>query len=270
MIAHLINTDVGRRGVLRLYLEYRRDNFNFLQKSARLLLDNCERTLIITGFGVPPHFIPETDGPPGALAIYRAVEALGGRAEILTYPEVEKAMEPLHVEFVRKPEPEDYSLVVAVETPGRAEDGKYYSMSGVEVKREGFDEKVMNARDAGIPTIGIGDGGNEVGMGNIHGLIKRHIPHGERIASTVEVDGLVLSAVSNWGAYGLVAEASVETGKNLLRDWNEGAVVQLLTKGGLIDGVTKRREPSVDGIDLKVHEAIVELLKAILDESLGG
>ncbi len=270
MIAHIINTDVGRRGTLPIYLEYRKRNFNFLRKSARLLLDNCERTLIITGFGVPPSFIPETDGPPGALAIYRAIETLGGRAEILTYPEVEKAMKPFHVRFSRKPEPEDYSLVVAVETPGRAEDGKYYSMSGIEVKRDGFDGKILGARNAGIPTIGIGDGGNEVGMGNIRDLIKRHIPHGEKIASTVEVEELVLSAVSNWGAYGLIAEASLEAGKNLLGDWNERAVVQLLTKGGLIDGVTKRRKPSVDGIDLRIHEAIVELLKMILDESLGG
>ncbi|MBP1912127.1 hypothetical protein J2747_001420 [Thermococcus stetteri] len=29
MIAHLINTDVGNRGVLRVYLDYRRENPNF-------------------------------------------------------------------------------------------------------------------------------------------------------------------------------------------------------------------------------------------------
>ncbi len=269
MIAHIINTDVGKRGVLPLYLEYRRKNFNFLKESAKLLLDNCERVLIITGFTVPPHFIPETDGPPGALAIYQAVETLGGRAEILTYPEVEEAMEPFHVRFIRRPEVEDYSLVVAVETPGRAGDGKYYSMSGLEVRREGLDDVVIAARNEGIPTIGIGDGGNEAGMGNIRGLVGRYIPHGKRIASTVKVDWLVLSAVSNWGAYGLVVEASLEAGKNLLEEWNEGAVVKLLAERGLIDGVTKRREPSVDGIDLRVHEAIVGLLKAILDENLG-
>ncbi len=268
MIAHIINTDVGGRGVLPLYLEYRRKNFNFLRDSAKLLLDNYERVLIITGFAVPPQFIPETDGPPGAFAIYQAVKMLGGRAEILTYPEVEEAMEPLHVNFAREPKVEDYSLVVAVETPGRARDGKYYSMSGVEVKRGGLDHAVMAAKNIGIPTIGIGDGGNEAGMGNIHELVMRCIPHGEKIASTVEVDGLVLSAVSNWGAYGLVAEASLEAGKNLLGDWDEGAIVKLLADRGLIDGVTKEREPSVDGINLKVHKSIVELLKALIDGAL--
>lgn len=273
MIAHLINTDAGNRGSGKLYLDFRRKNFNFLHNSAKLFLDNCGKVLIVTGFPIPPANVPETDGPPGALAIYRAVTELGGSAEILTQKEVVRAMAPLgrtfSLSFTERPDVSNYELVVFVETPGRARDGNHYSMSGLKIEGETFDWVAENAKDYGVPTIGIGDGGNEIGMGKILDLVVRHIPHGEKIASTVETDELVLSAVSNWGAYGLVAQASVEFGKNLLSGWDEALVVGLLAENGLIDGVSKRREASVDGIPVDVHVALVELLKKIVDNRLG-
>lgn len=269
MIAHLINTDVGGRGVLRLYLEYRRRNFDFLKDSASLMLENAERVLIVTGFPIPPKMIAETDGPPGALAVAQAIERLGGKAEILTYPEVETALRPFGVNFARNPDPCDYSLLVGIETPGRGRDGKARSMSGAVIERELFDRVFIEARETGIPTIGIGDGGNEVGMGKVMDLVAGNVPLGERIASTVETDELVLSAVSNWGAYGLVAEASIEAGENLLRDWDEGKVIGAMASAGLIDGVTKRASASVDGISLSLHTRMVELLKGIVGEALG-
>ncbi|ASJ10939.1 hypothetical protein A3L12_06310 [Thermococcus sp. P6] len=270
MIAHLINTDAGNRGTLRVYLDYRRNNPDFLRDSAKMLLDNYERVLIITGFPIPPTMRAETDGPPGALAIARAVENLGGRAEVLTYQEVREALDRFHLSFVEGPDVSDYSLVVAVETPGRGKDGRYYSMTGAEITRGTFDRAILEARDAGIPTIGIGDGGNEAGMGKIRELVERHVPRGRKIASTVETDGLVLSAVSNWGAYGLVAQASLEFGRKLIPDWKEGEVIRTISRSGLIDGVTRNQTPTVDGISLRIHEGIVELLNALLEESMGG
>ncbi|ACJ15825.1 hypothetical protein, conserved [Thermococcus onnurineus NA1] len=268
MIAHLINTDIGNRGVLKVYLDYRRKNFNFLHNSTKMFLDNLERVLIVTGFPIPPMMVAETDGPPGALAIYRAVEMLGGKAEILTYSEVEKALEPFGVSLARTPEPEDYSLIISVETPGRAADGRYYSMSALEIKRDPLDGIFLKARALGIPTIGVGDGGNEIGMGKIRELVVGHVPHGEKIASVVETDELIVSAVSNWGAYGLVAQASIEVGRNLLEGWDERRVIEAISSAGLIDGVSKTLAPSVDGIRLMVHEGIVELLKAVVDEAI--
>ena len=268
MIAHVINTDAGGRGVLWMYLGYRRENPNFLHNSARMFLDNYERVLLITGFPIPPMMRAETDGPPGTLAIAKAVETLGGRAEILTYPEVKEALEPFRLSFTDEPEIDNYSLVIAVETPGRARDGKYYSMSGLEITREAFDWAVLKARELGVPTIGIGDGGNEAGMGKIRELVEKYVPLGKKIASVIETDELILSAVSNWGAYGLVAQASVEFGRELLPDWDERTIVRIMSKLGLIDGVSKALTPTVDGIGLDVHEGIVELLNALVDEAL--
>ena len=264
MIAHLINTDVGKRGVLKLYLDYRRRNFNFLHNSAKMFLDNYRKVLIVTGFPIPPDNVPETDGPPGALALYRAINELGGDAEILTQEEVIRAMmsfqKALSLKFAREPDVSSYDLVIFIETPGRAKDGNHYSMSGLPVEGKTFDWVAEEARAYGVPTIGIGDGGNEIGMGKVRDLVVKHVPHGEKIASVVETDELILSAVSNWGAYGLIAQASLELGRNLLPDWEEAFVVRVLVENGLIDGVSKRREISVDGIPIEVHRAFVDFL----------
>jgi len=265
MIAHLINTDVGGRGILRVYLDYRRSCFDFLNMAAFKFLENLSRVLIVTGFPIPPAQVPETDGPPGALALALAVEKLGGRADVLTYPEVRDALRDFWGSFVEEPELSKYSLVTAIETPGRAVNGRYYSMSGLEVRREVFDGVVLEARELGIPTIGIGDGGNEVGMGKVRDLVTRYIPRGEKIASVVETDELITSAVSNWGAYGLIAEASMLAGENLLRDFDEVEIVEALAEAGIVDGVTKKAEVSVDGIGMDVHLKVLSLLKSLLN-----
>lgn len=46
------------------------------------------------------------------------------------------ALRPFGVTFARDGDVSEYSLVVAIETPGRAADGRYYSMSGMEITRE--------------------------------------------------------------------------------------------------------------------------------------
>ena len=268
MIAHLINTDVGGRGILRVYLDYRRRCFDFLTKAASKFLENLSRVLIVTGFPIPPAQIPETDGPPGALAVALAVEKLGGRADVLTYPEIREALTEFWDSFVERPRLSRYSLVIAIETPGRSADGRYYSMSGLEVKREVFDGVVLEARRLGIPTIGIGDGGNEAGMGKVRDLVIRYIPHGEKIASVIETDELITSAVSNWGAYGLIAEASLIGAENLLRGFDEVEIVEALAEAGIIDGVTKRAGVSVDGIGMEVHRKIAGLIESIIEQKI--
>jgi hypothetical protein len=63
---------------------------------------------------------------------------------------------------------------------------------------------------ASIPAIsrtstGIGDGGNECGMGKVLESVRAHIPRGETIACVVPCDNLLTAGVSNWGGWGLVA-----------------------------------------------------------------
>jgi len=89
------------------------------------------------------------------------------------------------------------------------EKGCIHSVRGEETTEHvaKIDLIIREARRAGILTIGIGDGGNEIGMGNIREEIQKGIPFGNRcncpcgegIAPATETDFLVTATVSNWG-----------------------------------------------------------------------
>ncbi len=50
-----------------------------------------------------------------------------------------------------------------------------------------------------LTTIGIGDGGNEIGMGKITwDVIRRNIKYGGRIACRIATDYLIVAGISNW------------------------------------------------------------------------
>jgi hypothetical protein len=151
---------------------------------------------------------------------------------------------------------------VAIERPGRARDGAYRNMRGGDVGawNPPIDELFVRPRRA--TTVGVGDGGNEVGMGNVRARLVRH---GDalagRIASTVRVDHLVVAGVSNWGAYGIVAHLGARAGRPLLHTPDEERrMVEACVAAGACDGVTRKREPTVDGLPLEAHAALVTLL----------
>ena len=52
-----------------------------------------------------------------------------------------------------------------------------------------------------IFSIGVGDGGNELGMGKVLDRIIRDVSHGETIACVTAADYLITAGVSNWGGY---------------------------------------------------------------------
>jgi hypothetical protein len=112
-------------------------------------------------------------------------------------------------------------------------------------------------------TIGVGDGGNEIGMGNVRARLARSGPLLARIASVVRVDHLVVAGVSNWGAYGVVAQLGRLAGLDLLHTPAvERQLVEACAQAGAVDGITRRREPTVDGLPLAAHAAMVGLLGA--------
>jgi hypothetical protein len=109
-------------------------------------------------------------------------------------------------------------------------------------------------QDPGLISIGIGDGGNEIGMGKMPwDVIRRNIPGGARVACRVPTDHLIVCGISNWGAYGLA------TGVRLLRGHGptaelfdvekEREVLRIMVEAGpLVDGVSGRPSVSVDGL----------------------
>jgi hypothetical protein len=111
-------------------------------------------------------------------------------------------------------------------------------------------------------TVGIGDGGNEVGMGAARARVARLGRLQARIASVVSVDHLVVAGVSNWGGYGVVAALARLARRDLLHTPNlERRAVEACVAAGAADGVTRRREATVDGLPLDAHAAVVALLR---------
>ena len=111
-------------------------------------------------------------------------------------------------------------------------------------------------------TIGIGDGGNEIGMGKVRTRLAGLDALRARIATVVPVDHLVVAGVSNWGGYGIVAALGRLTGLDLLHTPEiERRLVEACVAAGACDGVTRRREPTVDGLAAETHAAVVDLLR---------
>jgi hypothetical protein len=113
-----------------------------------------------------------------------------------------------------------------------------------------------------VTTVGIGDGGNEIGMGNVRARIARAGALSRSIASVVKVKHLVVAGTSNWGAYGVVAELSALAGRPLLHSADEEIrMVEACVAAGAVDGITRRREATVDGLPLAAHVGMLELLR---------
>ena len=142
------------------------------------------------------------------------------------------------------------------------------------------DYLVLEARKRNIATIGIGDGGNELGMGVIQEEIKRSsIPYaakcrcgcGGGITPATLTDVLVTAAISNWGAYGIVACLAVllQRPEVLHSAKVEEVILQAAASASFIDGATGYvMPPSADSLDSSVHQAFVTLLAEIVQQSL--
>jgi D-glutamate cyclase len=112
------------------------------------------------------------------------------------------------------------------------------------------------ARNPRVNVIGIGDGGNEVGMGRFpkEELVSRIIsPNAHRIPCRIPADATIVAGVSNWGAYALTAAIAVQHDRvDLLERHSAAAQQQLLerivSEAGAVDGITRRNEPTVDGL----------------------
>ncbi len=121
-----------------------------------------------------------------------------------------------------------------------------------------------------ITTIGIGDGGNEIGMGFIPWtIIRRNIPGGEIVACRVPTDLLIVCGISNWGAYGLAVGVGLFRGaaldSQLFDPEQERHLLQVMVgRGPLVDGVTGRPTVSVDGLSFESYAEPLRQMGAIV------
>lgn len=108
----------------------------------------------------------------------------------------------------------------------------------------------------GVKTIGVGDGGNELGLGAIPwDELRQRLtgPAADLVPCRIATDWTILAGVSNWGAMALAAGIAHGRGRaDLLGNWNrdreEQRLRELVTRGPAVDGVTRLQEPTVDGL----------------------
>jgi len=239
-------------------------------RAAQLLQNATGRVLIGTGFPVAGTY--ETDGPVGAIALYRALEALGAEPILVCgTPLADAIANDYRVHKISLGEPavskveaqtalQQYqpSLVISIERPGMAADGKYYNMRGEDISSAcaSFDYFLSSAS---CPTIGIGDGGNEIGMGNVAKTLEQL----SIIPSATCCDELVIADVSNWAAQGLIAMLSILRQQDMLLDWDNVAILQYLSDRGSVDGVTRENHLTEDGLSSDISEELIKNLRKL-------
>jgi hypothetical protein len=271
--------------------------------------------VISTGF-CHPERLPqgETDGPPGAAALARAVRlGLGATPLIVGEAAIESPMraccETLGVpiqsglpadadelpasgalfqafptdpvlaqaaaeELIARQQP---AAIVVTEKVGPNHLGVAHSAMGMAIPdgaRVPIEYLLEAAHTAHIPTIGVGDNGNDIGFGIIEDIVRRYKPYadvcqcpcGGGLATVTKTTHLVTAAVANWGAYGIVACLAAMQGKpDLLHSAEqELSLIDACVEAGAADGITGRYEATVDGLAADIHRSIVTLLNALI------
>ena len=196
---------------------------DFCERAASFILERLGTVVIATGFYIPAGSAPETDGPPGAIALGRVLAGLGSHvnyltdaytapllralagpgAQVLEFPFADHQESWLHAaDLVRTVAP---TLTIAIERCGLTGEGLYRNMRGVDVS--GYHAKIDYVFRTHEASVGIGDGGNEIGMGNLAAAIPMVMPMAGPPCATTTTR-LVISSVSNWGAWGIIAALS--------------------------------------------------------------
>lgn len=249
-----------------------------------------DSVFITTGFPIIPKNLWETDGPLGAAVLAETLRRLGLKPLLITDEncvEILKTVSP-NMQVSEFPandeqallEAEDLiskfnpSIIIAIERPGWNEKQQYHNMKGQNISYlvGKTDYLFRHGRKLGITTIAIGDGGNELGCGAIAETVRKYVPYGARcqcpcgggIAAVTPTDVLVMSGVSNWGSYGIVACLSLLKNVEYKHDGkNELRLLKRTVEAGAIDSITLESKPFVDGVPPSINNLVVNLIWTI-------
>lgn len=319
-LERLMTLDIACRGVIKVLYTAAAESQGapLLLTAAETLLQKVkpgDAVFIATGWVDQPLVDPghgETDGPPGAVAMARALRLIcKARPIILTdsclvdgVSQLARAagfqcVEPEHLHYsisMNKlltlsvlPFPEDWAdaqkeatrlfdqltpaACIAIERGGMNDQGVIHNMAGMDTSatQAKLDALFQLAAARGVLTLGIGDGGNEIGMANIADCVRGSIPFGQECACGcggglvpgTTVDLLLPAAVSNWGAYALVSMLAVLSRmKDALPDpAREKRVLEAAAAAGFHDAIYGEVCGSVDGSPLETQLAIVQLMR---------
>lgn len=271
---------------------------------------------ILTGFVLLPHKVPEMDGMVSSMLLARAlvlafdakpiivcpvdcVQAVKNCAAVVglhIYEDIATVRElPMSMGVVSFTKDASHAAaaadallaqgmpaaVVSIEAPGANDAGVYHNASGMDVSvlEAKTDALWAKLRELGVPSVAIGDLGNEIGMGKIADHIRSFVPftaHGEcscgckgGILAQSTADSIITATCSDWGCYGLMAALAY-----LLRNIDilhteemEAEVMRAASRSGLID-MTGSLLPGIDGFNLKMNVSILSLMRQCTDYAL--
>ncbi len=231
---------------------------------------------VVSGFYVPAAGAPETDGPGGAAILARAFQREGRVCEIWTdvrcievLAECAKAAgcaentARIAPASLKERAPDG---IIFVERLGRAADGRYYNFKKQDISEwtAPLDALADEAAGLGIHTIGIGDGGNEAGMGNFYDELCALLPDYAACLSVVRAEFALTADVSNWGAYALAEALSFVWGvRRGIEPGEETKMLEAAARAGAADGISGRCETSVDGFCAAALEKKIAELDAL-------
>ncbi|WP_337473711.1 DUF4392 domain-containing protein [Jutongia sp.] len=259
----------SKRGMTLLKEYLQKD---YCKKAAEKLLQAPKgNVLITTGFYVAGY--AETDGPIGTLAVAKALEGLGYHGIVITdkYCEGFFELKNISVEYVAIDADqsvyeeilEKYRPVymISIERCGHNLENEYANMRGDSITGQTacIDTLFELAAEKKIPTIGVGDGGNEIGMGNVRQVILEKL---ELNPCVVTVDDLIIATTSNWGAYALAAYMAKLSGRPVFITYEEiEEYMAQIVALGCVDGVTKQKKMGTDGFSMEIEKEIITSLK---------
>ncbi len=270
---------------------------SLVEAAAREFYRPPGRVLLVSGAAVPKHMpVGENDGPIGTVVLCRALKAIGHEVAILTDP---VAAEPfrgllratgqqaevieigLNDTAMQDDLADRFDVFCAIERLGGNVHGTIYGATGVSraPHRANVDRLFIGARQRGKRTIGIGDGGNEIGFGNVYERICRELPDqmfkevtpcGGGVFCAVKTDVLLVANSSNMGANAVTAGLALLHGDVSLchSAQAEYDLAQIGVGLGLIDGGSGELRPWCDGIPPEANAAVVEVMRTIVSQAL--
>jgi len=252
--------------------------------------DKADSVFILTGFPIPPLNIAETDGPLGTAVLNQTLQVIGFKPILVTdalCSKVVRAANPrtglvtvsVDAEQARSQAEQlllEYnpSVLFAIERPGWNKKEEYHNMRGLNISGivGKTDYLFALGQKRRVLTVGVGDGGNELGCGLIFETVQKNVPYGAKcqcpcnggIAAATPADALVVSGVSNWGAYGIAACLSLLKGLEYRHNrQGELRLLNRVAKAGAIDSISKESKPFVDGLSPVINGLVVDLISAI-------
>ena len=269
-----------------------------LAKEAAMILNRAPCTIgIVTGAQVPDKMpLGENDGPLGSVILAKALKKLGHEivffTDIAAAEPIEKLLTWLNIEAelvrlgpsdidIQKEAAKTLDVGISVERLGSNPNGILYGATGV--SRSSFrcnTDTIFNTLAAlGRPTIGIADGGNEIGCGKIRDIIIETLekfnfadrtPCGGGIFSVVPTDVLVIATSSNLGCAGVTAALALLNEDSSLchKESDERALIAKGVEFGLTDGGSGTVKAAVDGVPANVHASLVSIINAIVNRAL--